>query len=200
MTLASGSLLPPERNYFWASIPGPGVEQLRLRLDPVENVAHGLVMGVEDGEPFRLQYKIKWGSNWRIRKVALEAQTMAGLAERSLKSDGRGNWQGDQGEPLPELEGCFDIDISVTPFTNVFPVRRLELAPGKSAEIKVAYIAAPALAVKPVTQRYTCREQGKGRHVVTYEGYPSGFKADLPLDADGLVLDYPELFRRLAPR
>ena len=36
--------------------------------------------------------------------------------------------------------------------------------------------------------------------LVTYEGLFRGFKADLALDADGLVMDYPETFRRLAPR
>ena len=35
--------------------------------------------------------------------------------------------------------------------------------------------------------------------VVTYEGLFHGFKADLALDADGLVIDYTETFRRIAP-
>ena len=39
----------------------------------------------------------------------------------------------------------------------------------------------------------TCR-------IVTYEGLFRGFKADLPPDAGGLVIDYPETFRRIAPR
>jgi hypothetical protein len=200
MTPISLGLIEPERSYFWASLQGPGLEQLRMRLDPVENVAHGLVMGVEEGQPFRLHYKIKWGSDWRIRKLALESHTIDGMHERILKSDGRGHWRDEQGEVLPELDGCIDVDISVTPFTNSFPVRRLDLKPNQSAEIRVLYVAAPGLAVKPVTQRYTCRERAAGRHRVTYEGFPSGFTADLELDAGGLVMDYPGLFRRVAPR
>ncbi|HWA41996.1 MAG TPA: putative glycolipid-binding domain-containing protein [Hypericibacter adhaerens] len=200
MNPVSQGLLPPERSYFWASLQGPGMEQLRIRLDPVENVAHSLVMGIEDGLPYRLHYKIKWGSDWRIRKLALESHTTDGMRERIFKSDGRGHWRDDQGEPQPELDGCIDVDIAVTPFTNSFPVRRLELAPGQSQEIRVLYVSVPGLAVKPVTQRYTCREQANGRHKVTYEGYPAGFSADLELDRDGLVIDYPDLFRRVAPR
>jgi len=200
MTLPIRGAAAPERSYFWSSLQGPGLEQLRLQFDPGENVAHGLVMGVEDGRPFRLHYKVKWGADWRARKVALEAHTVEGVRERILKSDGRGHWRDEQGEVLPELDGCIDIDISVTPFTNTFPVRRLELKPNQSSEIRVLYIAAPALSVKPVTQRYTCRERAAGRHRVTYEGFPSGFTADLELDADGLVIDYPGLFRRAAPR
>ena len=200
MTPASPGLLQPERSYFWAAQQGPGMEQLRMRLDPIENVAHGLVMGVERERPYRLHYKLKWGSDWRIRKLALESHTIDGMHERIFKSDGRGHWRDEQGEVLPELDGCIDVDISVTPFTNTFPVRRLDLRPNQSADIRVLYVAAPGLAVRPVTQRYSCRERAADRHRVTYEGFPSGFTADLELDRDGLVIDYPDLFRRVAPR
>jgi hypothetical protein len=200
MTSLSQGFLQRDRSYFWSSLQGPGMEQLRLRLDPEENVARGILMGVEEDRPFRLQYKLKWRSDWRVRKVAIESHTAEGTIEHNLKSDGRGHWQTGEGEPLPELEGCIDIDIAATPFTNIFPVRRLDLIPGQSAEIRVLYVEPPALTFKAVTQRYSCLERAPGRHRVTYEGYPSGFKADLALDADGLVIDYPELFRRVAPR
>jgi hypothetical protein len=197
--LAPG-ILQRGRSYFWSSLQSPGMEQLRLRLDPEENAARGILFGVEEGRPFRLQYKLKWRSDWRVRKVAIESHTAEGMIERNLRSDGRGHWQTDEGGHLPELDGCIDIDIAATPFTNVFPVRRLDLTPGQSAEIRVLYVEPPSLTIKAVTQRYRCLERSPDRHRVTYEGYPSGFKAELALDADGLVIDYPELFRRLAPR
>ncbi|MFZ5791403.1 MAG: putative glycolipid-binding domain-containing protein [Pseudomonadota bacterium] len=200
MSLSAFGLGAPERSYFWASWEGPGLEQMRLRLDATESVAHGLVMGVADGLPFRLHYKIKWGADWHTRKVVLELHTLQGVRELSLKSDGRGHWRDEHGDPLPELDSCLDVDISVTPFTNTLPVRRLDLEPGRSAELRVVYIAVPALTAKPAEQRYRCRERKSGRQLVTYEGLSTGFKADLELDADGLVIDYPGIFRRLAPR
>lgn len=200
MSLASFALDAPERSYFWAPWDGPGLEQMRLRLDASESVAHGLVMGVADGMPFRLHYKIKWGPDWRTRKVVLEAHTLQGLRERSLKSDGRGHWRDEHGDPLPELDGCLDVDISATPFTNTLPVRRLDLKPGQSADLRVAHIAVPALGVKPAEQRYRCLERKSGHQRVGYEGLSTGFKAELALDADGLVVDYPRIWRRVAPR
>jgi uncharacterized protein len=191
---------PPERSYFWAAAEGPGVEHLRLRLDPLENVAHGLLLGVEDGVPYRLAYKIKWGADWRTRKVTLEVQDARGARERMLKSDGHGNWKDENGDPLPELEGCLDVDIAASPFTNTLPVRRLALKPGQSAEIKAAYVALPGLAVRADPQRYSCKARGAQGQTVLYEGLASDFTAELPLDADGMVIDYPGLFRRLAPR
>ncbi len=88
-----------------------------------------------------------------------------------------------------------------TAFTNTLPIRRLGLQPGESAELSVAYIDVPTLGVTPARQRYGClaRSAEEGRY--RYESLPSaalpgGFTDDLLVDADGLVVDYPKLFRR----
>jgi len=44
------------------------------------------------------------------------------------------------GRLVPELEGCMDVDISVTPFTNTLPIQKLGLAPTESPEVSVAYV------------------------------------------------------------
>lgn len=188
-----------EKSYFWAVAEGPGLEHLRVRLGSFENVAHGLALGVKDGQPYRLAYKIKWGQDWRPRKAVFEVHDARGMRERMLKTDGRGNWR-DDSDDLPELAGCTDLDIAATPFTNPLAVRRLDLKPGQSIEIRVAYVAMPGLAVRAVPQRYSCLARTAQGQSIGYEGIATGFKAELPLDADGIVLDYPGNWRRLAPR
>jgi uncharacterized protein len=84
-----------------------------------------------------------------------------------------------------------DIDFAATPFTNTLPVRRLDLQPGESAEIAVAYIDAHSLGVMPIRQRYTCLESGAdgGRYrfeALPYAALPDGFSAELSVDAMGL--------------
>jgi hypothetical protein len=192
--------IPIERSYFWAAADGPGVEHLRLRLDALESVAHGMLLGVENGVPYRLAYKIKWGADWRTRKVTLEVQDTRGMRERILKSDGHGNWKDETGDPIPELAGCIDLDIAASPFTNTLALKRLDLKPGQSAEIKAAYVSLPGLAVRMDSQRYSCKARSAQGQTLLYEGLGTDFKAELPVDADGIVLDYPGLFRRLAPR
>jgi hypothetical protein len=44
-----------------------------------------------------------------------------------LISDGRGKWTDASGNPLPALDGAIDMDLSVSPFTNTLPIRRLRL-------------------------------------------------------------------------
>lgn len=184
------------RDVLWTPWEGPGIEHLRLSSTPGgDMLADGLVVGVgEDGAPFRARYTAQCDAQWRVRAVRVD---MLDEANRRLDlySDGAGHWTDDAGAELPGLVGCFDIDISATPFTNTLPIRRLALAPGAAADITVVYIELPALTVRPEMQRYTCLAADLPRY--RFEARASGFTADLPTDADGLVLDYPGLFRRI---
>jgi hypothetical protein len=48
-----------------------------------------------------------------------------------------------------------------------------------------------------MAQRYTCVEQTADGGVFRYESVASGYTALLPVDAQGLVGDYPEAWRRV---
>jgi uncharacterized protein len=117
-----------------------------------------------------------------------------------LFTDGEGSWETESGEALTSLKGCLDVDISVTPFTNTLPIRRLALQSGSSSTLSMVYITAPQLQVEVSEQRYTCLETSStgGRYLFeSLESGVPGFVAELPVDQDGLVLNYPELFRRV---
>jgi hypothetical protein len=86
------------------------------------------------------------------------------------------------------------VDIQATPLTNTLPIRRLALQAGESTDIRLCYIEVPSLTVSPATQRYTALETGR---LYRFESLESDFTADLPVDEDGFVLDYPGLFKRL---
>jgi hypothetical protein len=113
-----------------------------------------------------------------------------------LLADGEGHWKRGGGESVPELDGCIDVDISATPFTNTLPIRRLGLEPGESEELAVTYVRVPELLVGAERQRYSCLEAQANGELYRFEALPSGFTAELPIDAEGLVIDYPGLFRR----
>src|SRR3989442_7943903 len=89
---------------------------------------------------------------------------------------------------------------TATPFTNTLPVRRLGLRPGETADLPVAWVIVPGLRVERARQRYTCLRLEAQGAVYLYENLDNGFRADLPVDADGMGLDYPDQFRRREPR
>jgi hypothetical protein len=86
------------------------------------------------------------------------------------------------------------VDLSITPFTNTLPIRRLSLPTGQTAEILAVYIQLPSLAITTDRQRYTCLEAGKRYR---YESVDSDFTRDVEVDEHGLVVTYPGLFRRV---
>jgi uncharacterized protein len=184
-----------EREVMWAPWEGPGLEHLRLVTSDDGVVANGLVIGLEAGLPFRISYEIRCDERWRVREVWVAAPD----SERpvlKLLADGEGYWKRGGGEAVPELDGCIDVDISATPFTNTLPIRRLRLEPGESEGLTVTYIRVPELLVGPERQRYRCLEAQADGGLYRFEALPSGFTAELPVDAEGLVIDYPGLFRR----
>jgi uncharacterized protein len=184
-----------EREVMWVPWEGPGLEHLRLVTNDSGVVANGLVIGLEAGRPFRIGYEIRCDERWRVREVRV-ATPDSEQPVIELLADGEGRWKRGGGEPIPELDGCIDVDISATPFTNTLPIRRLGLEPGESEELMVTYVRVPELLVGPERQRYGCLEAQADGGLYRFEALPSGFTAELPVDAEGLVIDYPGLFRR----
>jgi hypothetical protein len=91
-----------------------------------------------------------------------------------------------------------EVDVSATPFTNSLPARRLELAAGESVTLQVAQVDASSLGLQAVSQRYSCLQRdSEGPSRWRYENLVTGFSADLELDPDGIVVDYPGEFHRV---
>jgi hypothetical protein len=182
---------------MWMPWEGAGLEHLFLLTNEEGVFADGVVIGLGEGEPYRVRYRIRCDTRWRVRELVLKSLQDQGREVRLL-ADGEGRWWTVDGESLPSLEGCIDVDISTTPFTNTLPIRRLGLGPGEREEIRVAYANIPDMTVRPENQRYTCLEHHAGGGRYKYQSLNgSGFTADLPVDDDGLVLNYPGLFRRV---
>lgn len=185
------------REVVWSAWSGPGTEHLLLTVDDDNATADGLIVGVVEGKPIRTRYEVRCEAGWRTREVRVSAEgSGASTPTIDLLSDGEGNWTTREGEAVPGLRGCVDVDISATPFTNTLPIRRLGLTPGESAELSVAYVDVGGMRAWTEGQSYACLERDERGGIYRYKSLDGGFTADLTVDADGLVLDYPGLFRR----
>jgi hypothetical protein len=170
---------------------GVGLEHLLL----AERVADSVVLAFdEERGPFRLTYRLTWDESWRLRDAELVVATGRSTRSLSLQTDGQGQWRDGDGRAMAELDGCVDVDIWPTPFTNSFPIRREPMAVGERRQFRMAWIFAPDLTVHPQPQAYT-RLADRLYLFENLDG--SGFRAELPVDEDGIVLDYPDLFLRV---
>lgn len=183
---------------MWKPCSEPGLEHLTLRVSSDEIIADGVVIGVELGQPFRMQYTVRCDRTFTVRSVEIACNPRL-LRRLVLHHDGSGNWTDSGGAALLGLRGCMDVDISVSPFTNTLPIRRLGIKPGESAEINVVYIEVPGLEPSSERQRYTCLDASGGATRYRYESLVSGFSADLQVDREGLVTRYADIFERVWP-
>jgi uncharacterized protein len=184
-----------ESYVWWTPLQQTGLEQLHLVENEKGVVADGLVLGIEHTTPFRLWYQVRTDSNWNVRECNLQVGGEKGQTVR-LYTDGQGHWTDGAGVACSALDGCLDIDISRTPFTNTLPIRHLALSPGESADLLVVYITVPDLSIRPVRQRYTCLYYTASGGIYRYEGLESNFTAELLVDDQGLVVDYPGIWKR----
>jgi hypothetical protein len=184
------------RSVVWVPAHTTGIEHLTVETDYEGVRARSVVITVDDERAMRLDYNIVCDTEYRVRKARLFVE---GGRILHLLADGEGTWTDWAGMPIPALDGCIDIDISATPFTNTLPIRRLEWSVGQSKVLRMAYVEVPTLTLSVEEQRYTCLEQSADGALFRFESLDGGFTADLPVDAEGLVKDYPGLFRRLSP-
>lgn len=197
--MSSSESLGLERQIVWQALDEPGMEHLHLCEDAERVVADGALVGVVDGQPLRLHYRVQCDVGYRFQTCRLRL-TQPWTRELALTREPDGTWVEQGVGPLPALAGSHEIDISASPWTNTLPIRRLALQADQPAQIVVAYITIPELSVRQDRQRYTRLRTLDDRHIYRFESLASGFTADIAVDQDGLVLDYPGLFRRVWSR
>lgn len=177
----------------WKSVQYAGLEYLSLRADETGIHAVSVVIAIQDGQAFRLDYAVDLDVSYQVRMVYL---TLNNEAVLTLECDEQRNWFDAHHQPLPHLTGCTDIDISATPFTNTLPIRRLNWQPGQMKTIRLVYCEIPQMILRPDEQIYTCVEKQSDNARFHFEQVATGFKSTIQVDGDGLVIDYPGLYSR----
>ncbi|MBB5233498.1 putative glycolipid-binding domain-containing protein [Deinococcus budaensis] len=165
----------------------PSLEHLRLM--PWAS-AKAAVIGLAEGQPYTLQYELE------VDRAGFPLDLRCDLTDGrhlGLARTKHGEWTDAEGRLLPDLHGCTDIDLRATPFTNTLSLRRLGLRVGENRELLAVWIDVPSLVLRPTRQRYT----RTGEDTYHYENLETGYGNDLAVDAEGLVILYPQAFKRL---
>ena len=170
--------------------------------------ATGVAIGA-DPIGYRLDYKLETDYGFTTLGLLITARGTGWGRTLDLRRNRRGRWsvrtksEGDTDLPPPGGDAslfaeALDCDLGLSPLTNSMPVLRHGLLRrGGPIDLLMAWVSVPDLGVRASRQRYTfVRAAGEGA-VVRYQSLDSKFTADITFDADGLVVDYPGIGRRV---
>jgi len=175
-----------------------GFEVVFLRSARDAIYAEGATTAVEEGEAWFVEYAIELDGKWRTRRAHVRSLSRSGaLSESRFTSDGQGHWRVD-GQAAPQLDGCIDIDLESSAFTNAVPVHRLALSIGESSDAPAAWVRAATLGAERLDQQYARLEDGDAFATFEYAAPRQNFNARLTYDEFGLVVAYPGIAVRVA--
>lgn len=151
----------------------------------------GEVVARYEGDPTDAGYEVDVDAGWLTRSVRVVTDRRLEPRRLELVRAEDGRWRVD-GEPRPDLDGCTDVDLGISPSTNTLPINRLGLDVGQRADVQVVWVRFPDLHVDVGRQTYERVAAGVWRYA------SGGFAADLTVDDEGLVVTYGEdLWRRV---
>ena len=179
---------------FWRRTDVIGVERLEFFASRDEVVAESSLVCVEDGG-FRMEHRWRLDAAWRALRLDVDKWGGAGHQRLTIERAGD-RWLVDD-EARPDLDGADEPDLSVTPFCNTLPMRRLPALEAATLTLDTCYVDAATMTVKRSRQRYERLGPRRVRYVDL--GTSKGFEAVIDIDDDGLVTDYEHLFRRVEP-
>jgi hypothetical protein len=180
-------------NIIWTGREYYSLENCIVTINNDSTLVHSAIVGRYHEKMYDVNYRIVANPHWQTTSLEINFHINGSESSIRLVGDGHGNWKLN-GEQSVRFNGCIDVDIPLTPFTNTLPIRRLRLAPGQSREIRVLYCDLLENDIRPVRQKYVCISD----RMYHYENIPNDFEADIEVDDAGIVVDYPLLFERTA--
>jgi uncharacterized protein len=174
----------------WRRLDVPGHEFARLANDGSIWELAGTAVFFYEKQPCKLDYRVVCSSDWHTQT----AQVSGWLGEQRIDTDIRVEAGGQRwwlnGVEQPQVAGCIDVDLNFSPVTNTLPIRRLNLSAGQAGPVKAAWLRFPGFTLQPLEQVYRRMDE----NVYRYQSGES-FRADLNVDRDGLVRNYPGAWR-----
>jgi len=175
-----------------------GFEVVFFRLDADGCCATGHATAVEGEQAWAINYRIRFDRGWLTRSARVRSSSFGRHSAVELATNGRGEWVVDR-VPAPELDGCLDVDLEGSVFTNALPVNRLRMSVGATTSVPAAYVRTSTLRVERLEQSYSrlpsCTD---GTQRYEYHAHGFAFFAELTYDEYGLLLTYPGIGSRRA--
>jgi hypothetical protein len=178
-------------NILWTGKEYYSLENCLADITPSGVDINSVIVGKHGSIIYRVEYHIKTNPDWETQFIQISSRHSNRELKYRLHKYSKDKWIAD-GQTIMLFDGCIDADIALTPFTNSLPIKRLKLDLDQTEQVRVIYFDLLAQEVRAVDQQYTRIDERKYH----YENIPNDFAADITVDDNGLVTDYPSLFTR----
>ncbi|HEX7152915.1 MAG TPA: putative glycolipid-binding domain-containing protein [Thermoanaerobaculia bacterium] len=174
---------------LWRNLEVPGHDHARLLREGRDWVLEGMAVFLDERGPARLAYEVTCDEQWHSRHGRVHGWLGPTAVDFAMARTAEGAWTLD-GIVVPGLEECVDLDFGFTPATNLFAMRRLNLALGESGDSPAAWLDVSAGALLFLPQRY----ERRGELAYWYESPTAGYAAELAVNEAGFTRVYPGLW------
>ncbi|SFR88492.1 hypothetical protein SAMN05216570_0290 [Dyella sp. OK004] len=178
---------------MWRRLDTPGHDVASLVQSDTGWLLHGVAVFLHELGPASVEYSVDLDPTWQTRGGHVRGHVAGNKFNHVITRDVDG-WYLDGVLSAGTEQPC-DLDYGFTPATNLQQLRRLALAPGRTAELSVVWfdIGVTALAVLP--QRY----ERRGDTSYWYEAPTIPYEGLLDIAANGFVRLYPSLWAMESP-
>ena len=188
-------MLKPVAVYFWRKIDQPGHDTCRLFKLAQGWRLTGAAIFLDNGRPCHLEYSVTTNGAWKTRSAKVSGYIGRKALDVRIAAAGPARWKLN-GVLSKSVTGCVDVDLGLTPATNLIVLRRLALKVGQRAKAPAAYLSFPELRLVKLPQSYFRTGQSAYEYVAPTVGYAGTLRV-LP---SGAVSQYPGLFELVVSR
>lgn len=150
-------------------------------------------------EAFNASFDLTAGKPLSDGRLLIRATTGTEELQLSASRTDEGQWLVDRGIGTERnaFDGAMDLDVAGCVLFNSLPIRRLGLhREAAEHELAVVYLSLPDLSVSLARQTYrTVSIDPAGGAMIEFR--QGDFTAELTVDADGVVIDYPGIATRI---
>ena len=175
---------------LWHRLDTPGHESARVFQTKSCWTLTGTAVFAHNAKPCRLNYLLKCDSEWHTLSAKITGWVGNETIGVNIAVDSDHHWQLNR-KPCPYVTGCVDLDLNFSPLSNTLPIRRLNLAVGREANVRAAWLSFPSFKLEPLDQVYRRVKRSRYR----YESLKPKFGAELEVDELGLVTNYPHFWK-----
>lgn len=180
-----------KRYLRWEGVDDNTLEHCEFEQSADGFTVHSNITGTMDGKPVTFRYYIRLDTSWTVREFFAENLSDKNPFLIHALHQSPGKWLDKNGSPLPQFDGCIDIDIFPTPFTNSLPLKREPIHIGQHSEFNALWVDLREGVARKARQRYSRLSEFKFQ----FKSLDTGFTETIEFTSDFFVAHYPGLFR-----